>query len=131
MIRRLSGLVSRCGFLPHRDPDTHDSSNTSNSTNASNASNTQESDEVPVRERETKLLYLEEHLKKELELGFGDLNQRYRRERDEELQENKDWWPVLPQIGYEAIGDPRDLDLYEFERAREGKYKAREDQESS
>lgn len=97
---------------------------TSTASDASNTPSTQET--TPLRDRPTKLLYLEEELKDDLELAFDELNLRYKRDRGEELQENNDWWPVLLRIGYEAIGDVRDVDLEEFDRAREGEFSVRD-----
>lgn len=103
---------------PSDTPDSPDASNTSNTSKANET--------TPLRDRPTKLLYLEEDVKKDLELAFDELNLRYKRERDEELMQNDDWWPVLLQIGYEAIGDVSDVDLEEFDRARQGEFSVRD-----
>lgn len=119
-------------------PITSDASNTSKADEASDTSDSSgtstagEADETtPLRDRPTKLLYLEEELKRELELAFDELNLRYKRERDEELRQNDDWWPVLLQVGYEAIGDVSDIDLEEFDTAREGRWKEEKAGDSS
>lgn len=126
-------------------PDSEDTPNTQSSNNASNASNTQEGEEAkldnasntpstpmtdqaqetsqtearardrPVRELETKLLYLDDEFLQELELTFDELNLRYKREYGEELQKNRDYYPALLQLGLEQLGDVRDQDLEEIE----------------
>lgn len=105
--------------------NTHSSSDTPDSSNAPDAPNTPDTDEAsstPLRDRPTKLLYLDDDLKRELELAFDEISLRYKRERDEDLQQNEDWWPVLLQIGYEAIGDVSDVDLDTFDQARDGDF---------
>lgn len=115
-------------------PITSDASNTSKTDEASDTSGssgtstTGEADETtPLRDRPTKLLYLDEELKRELELAFDELNLRYKRERDQKLKQNDDWWPVLLQIGFEAIGDVSDVDLEEFDKARDGSWEGLEE----
>lgn len=99
--------------------ETGEAHEASNTPNASEATGTPVADETPIRELPTKLLYLEEDVKEELELAFDEVNLRYKRETGEELQENRHWWPVLLRLGYEALGDVEDLDLEEFEELLE------------
>jgi hypothetical protein len=98
---------------------------TSNSTQAKETSQMEETQETsqtkeqprkrPVRELETKLLYLDDEFLQELELTFDELNLRYKREYGEELQKNRDYYPALLQLGLEQLGDVRDQDLAELE----------------
>jgi len=74
-----------------------------------------ESGDRPVRELETKLLYLDDEFLQELELIFDELNLRYKRKHGDELQKNRDYYPALLQLGLEQLGDVRDQDLEELE----------------
>ena len=108
-----------------------DAPDTPESSTASKASNTPQADDAtPLRDRPTKLLYMEEAFKEELELAFDELNLRYKRERGDELHQNEDWWPVLLRIGFEAIGDVREVDLERFDEARAGQFTVREEEEA-
>lgn len=149
--KKLQGRFSR----PPADEasNTSEASDTSDSSGSSNTSNTPSTSEAggtsdtpgasdtpeasdtgettPLRDRPTKLLYLDEDLKKELELAFDELNLRYKRERDEELRQNDDWWPVLLRVGAEAIGDVSDVDLETFDQARADQFSVPESDSDS
>lgn len=73
------------------------------------------SDELTTREMQSQMLYLDPELYRELDLTFEELKLRYRREHDDKLQKNKDFYAGLLRLGLAELGDVRERDLDELE----------------
>ncbi|WP_192498532.1 hypothetical protein [Halorussus halophilus] len=72
-------------------------------------------DELTTREMQSQMLYLDPELYRELDLTFEELKLRYRRERDDKLQKNKDFYAGLLRLGLAQLGDVRERELDEIE----------------
>lgn len=72
-------------------------------------------EDLTTREKQAQMLYLEPEFHKELDLAFQQLDLRFRRDRDRNLQKNRDFYAGVLRLGLEQLGDPGDRDLDEIE----------------
>ena len=71
--------------------------------------------ELTTREMQSQMLYLAPELYRELDLTFEELKLRYRRERDDKLQKNRDFYAGLLRLGLAQLGDVRERELDDIE----------------
>lgn len=96
-------------------PSAGKASNTPQTDDSASTPDTSTASKTPIRERPTKLLYLEDEFKDELELTFDELNLKYKREHGEKLNQNEHFYPQLLRLALDELGDVRDRDLSELE----------------
>ncbi|MGN8219614.1 hypothetical protein ACTG0T_14930 (plasmid) [Halococcus morrhuae DSM 1307] len=57
---------------------------------------------TPVKDRPSVLMYLPEDLHTELDIRFDELNARYKREHDQPLEKNRDYYPAVIKASLEG-----------------------------
>lgn len=72
-------------------------------------------EELTTREMQSQMLYLRPDFHRKLDITFEELNLRFRRERDQKLQKNRDFYAGLLRLGLERLEDVDDRDLEEVE----------------
>lgn len=55
-----------------------------------------------VKDRPSVLMYLPQEVYLELDASFDELNARYKREKGEKLQKNRDYYPAVIKAGLEG-----------------------------
>lgn len=72
---------------------------------------TAKSEQTSVKDRPSVLMYLPEGLHQELDIRFDELNARYKREHDEALEKNRDYYPAVVEAGLEGKDVEEILDI--------------------
>mgnify|MGYP000100224244 CR=1 FL=1 len=71
-------------------------------------------DRGSVKERPSTLMYLPESIDRDLDLTFDEVNLTYRREYDEKLEKNRDYYPLVALYGIDTL---REWDADEIREA--------------
>ncbi len=103
------------------------STDTSNISNTSNTNihekqkqkeeelGTRKEETETIRDKKTKLMYLDEDLLNQLEITFDEINLMYKRKYGEQLQKNKHYYPKLLEIALKKLENPREKEIEEIE----------------
>lgn len=108
---RSNRLSQRFDDEPDDADDQPDESQSDKASKRAKTSKTDLSEETPVKDRPTALMYLPEELIEELDIRFDELNARYKREHGEALGKNRHWYPAVIKAGLEGKDLEEILDL--------------------
>lgn len=64
-----------------------------------------------VKDRPSVLMYLPGDLHTDLDVRFDELNARHKRKHGEPLEKNRDYYPLIVELGLEKIAEMDDEDL--------------------
>lgn len=64
-----------------------------------------------VKDRPSVLMYLPENLHTDLDVRFDELNARHKRKHGEPLEKNRDYYPLVVELGLEKLAEMDDDNL--------------------
>lgn len=98
-------------------PDTSDSPKTSKTSKREKSTESEEISERPetskstVRDRKNVNMYLPDDLVGDLQLRYSELNVEWRRQHDDDLPKNQEFYPAVIRAGLEGTSVREELDL--------------------